>query len=68
MRTNSANRMGDLATAQRARNAVESRPLGRLAELFLRRSAPAYRMAPPLRNPHYVGLHIAAASSRGAVR
>lgn len=44
------------------------RRLGRLADLFRRRGAPAYRMAPPLRNPQYVGLHIAVASSRGAVR
>jgi hypothetical protein len=65
MKTNSANRMGD-ATAQSA--AHSSRPLARLTEMFRRRATPSYRMAPPLRNPHYIGVHIAAVSSRSPVR
>jgi hypothetical protein len=60
--------MGDLAALGDARNTAAGRKLGRLADLFRRRGAPAYRMAPPLRNPHYVGLHIAVASGRSAVR
>lgn len=67
MRTKS-DRMGDLAAIGDARNAAAGRKLERLADLFRRRAAPGYRMAPPLRNPHYLGLHIAAASSRGAAR
>jgi hypothetical protein len=54
--------MGDLAAVGIARAAAEARPLTRFADLFRFRTAPAYRMAPPLRNPHYVGLHIAVAS------
>lgn len=68
MRTKSADRMGDLAAIGGTRNAAAGRKLERLADLFRRRAAPAYRMAPPLRNPHYLGLHIAVASNRGAAR
>src|SRR5690606_2229316 len=57
MRTISADRPSDTMRADRS----SVRPLARLAGLFRRRSAPTYRMAPPLRNPHYIGLHIAAA-------
>lgn len=66
MKTNSANRMGD-ATAQSA--VRSSRPLALLTEMFRRRVAtPSYRMAPPLRNPRYIGVHIAAVSNRSPVR
>jgi hypothetical protein len=65
MKTNSANRMSDTATEGDARN---TRTLSRLAELFRRRVTPSYRMAPPLRNAHYLGVHIAAASNRSLVR
>lgn len=68
MRTKSADRMGDLAAIGGERNAAARRKLAGLADLFRRRAAPAYRMAPPLRNPHYVGLHIAVTSSRSAMR
>lgn len=65
MKTNVAKPASDAAN-----KGVEmgERRLGRLADLFRRSGAPAYRMAPPLRNPQYVGLHIAVASSRGGVR
>lgn len=65
MKTISANRMSDNAAPGSER---ASRPLARLADLFRRRVTPSYRMAPPLRNPHYVGLHIAAASTRSPLR
>jgi hypothetical protein len=65
MKTNSTNRMSDTAVQGNERS---HRPLDRLAELFRRRVTPSYRMAPPLRNAHYIGLHIAAASNRSAVR
>jgi hypothetical protein len=65
MKTNSANRMSDMSIQSSERR---GRPLARLAELFGRRTTPSYRMAPPLRNPHYVGLHIAVASSRSWTR
>ena len=64
MKTNSANRMSETEQS----NERSSRPLDRLAELFRRRVTPSYRMAPPLRNAHYLGVHIAAASSRSLVR
>ncbi len=65
MKTNSAKPASDTAT----KGVDPSLPrLGRLAELFRRRGAPSYRMAPPLRNPQYVGLHIAVASNRGVFR
>lgn len=41
--------------------------LSRLVELLGRRRGPTYRMAPPLRNAHYLGLHIAAASRASAL-
>lgn len=68
MRTKSAERMGDLAAIGDAHNVAAGRTLERLADLFRRRAAPAYRMAPPLRNPHYLGLHIAVASNHSAAR
>lgn len=37
-----------------------------LLSLFRRR--PSYRRAPPLRNAHYIGLHIANAGGRSALR
>lgn len=61
MRTSSANRMRDISSEANERR---GRPLARLAELFGRRSVPSYRMAPPLRNAHYIGVHMAAVSSR----
>lgn len=65
MKTNSANRKSDAVAPGGERN---SRPLARLADLFRRRANPSYRMAPPLRNVHYLGVHIAATSSRSPVR
>lgn len=65
MRTSSAKRMSDISGRVGERR---GRPLARLAELFGRRSTPSYRMAPPLRNPHYLGLHIAVASSSHTIR
>jgi len=63
MKTSSANRMSDLSVQRPER---KNRPLMRLTELFGRRATPSYRMAPPLRNAHYVGLHIAVASRIGS--
>jgi hypothetical protein len=66
MKTNSADRIGDISSRKSERRGL---PLGRLAELFGRRVAPStYRMAPPLRNPHYIGVHIAVVSSRSTIR
>jgi len=64
MKTIAANR-NEAAAQGVERN---SRPLARLADLFRRRANPSYRMAPPLRNAHYIGVHIAATSSRSPVR
>lgn len=35
---------------------------------MFRRARPSFRQAPPLRNAHYLGLHIAAASPRSGLR
>lgn len=66
MKTKSANRMGSVVASTRTR--ASNRPLARLTELFRGRAVPSYRMAPPLRNPHYLGLHIAAATARSWAR
>lgn len=65
MKTIAANPTNDTVLQSNER---AGRPLGRLAELFRRRVAPSYRMAPPLRNAHYIGVHMAAAANRSAVR
>lgn len=65
MKTVAANPTNETAAQGSKRS---GRPLGRLAELFRRRVTPSYRMAPPLRNAHYIGVHMAAASNRSAVR
>lgn len=63
MRTISADRVSDTMRHSRRR----SHALARLVELLGWRRGPTYRMAPPLRNAHYLGLHIAAASRASAL-